>query len=336
MKILNLTKSNAEIEFSINEITIVKNSLVEIYQQVNSTDFKRRIEGLSRENFLELSKIFSELAKSSQESFKSTLKNNFIQVKKITENQISLDLTYLSVISIRSALFEVCDGIDLQNFEEKIESTRMNVSNLMGLIGGDVIQKMQEGTPNNLVFKRTIELAKELNFSRDNLKSKIDLPIFVRICQLKFKSHILIFRLSSFKKRTIFSGIRIAFGNILESFDFFSKSDFQFIRHDDLVSLIAYLELTTKSVISNEDLKDFEFSKYNSKYSICFGLQVLPKNSETEDLRIRLRLPLRSLEDENLTDVLEVEDFIDTKNVNSFIKEIRSFLTDLLIVGREN
>lgn len=334
MKILTLTRLNTEIQFSINELVIIRNSLMEIYRQFKSIDFEERIRGLSREAFFELAKTFHDLTESSQESIKSTLNNDFFQVNQVFENQIYLKLTYQEVLSICSALNEICNGIDLQDFQEKIESKKETVSTLLNTMHLEVVQRMQENTPENLIYKKKKEISKELNFSRDNLRSELPLPIFIRICQLKFKSHILIFRFSSFKNRTIFSNIQIAFGEILASFDSFAKSDLQFVRNNDLLSLIAYLELTADSVINNEDLTDFKLSIYNSKGSICFEIQVLPKtdiSKEKENLKIRLNLPLRSLEDKDLINILEIEDVVAVNDINFFTQTIRGFLTELLL-----
>jgi hypothetical protein len=169
MKILNLTREAAKLQLSIKELIILKNSLMEAYQQLTSADFRERIRGISKDESLQFANTIGEIITLFQQNSAFTLENQFIQSIQLIEDSIVLQLTYELLLGLRSILNELCHGISVvQDFQTKIGFDKASVSSLLDYIHFDIIQKMEEDTPQNLIFKKSREISNNLNLKITN------------------------------------------------------------------------------------------------------------------------------------------------------------------------
>jgi hypothetical protein len=330
MKILNLTKKNAEIVISIDELLIFRNSLTEILDLCDESFFKERIEYLTKEEAFDIASILSRLVESLETQSQVLEKNRFIQLLKASGNSLSISVTFQGIIGIRNVLNELCNGVKFDDFYEKIGSGRETIVILLHSLTLEVIQKMLESTPGTLISKKREELSKKLNFKRENLEASSSSRLF-RECILTLKSHILLFGLSSLENRKIFSSIQTAFGSTEIQRGAFLKSGSHAVRNYDLLYLTAYLELVLQLEIGDEDLKSYSLKTYDSRGNIPVELQVLQilhKNNEEADLRIRIKLALWDAK-EGSERIIIVEDIASSSDVSFFISSIQDFLVEL-------
>lgn len=330
MKILNLTREAAELQLSINELVIIKNSLMEAYQQLTVADFRERIRGISKDDSLQFASTIGEIIDLFQQNSAFTPENQFIQSIQLIEDSVALQLTYELLLGLRSVLNELCHGIYVvQDFQNKIGFDKASVFYILDSIHFDIVQKMEEGIPQNLIFNKSREISKNLNLNLSNLEAKSLFPRVKTECVLNLKSHLIVFFLASLSNRKIFSGIQIAIGKPSHQPDSFTKSDVQGIRHSDLVRLVAYLELVLTSVISDADLEKFTLSLFDSTKNPLFDIQIFSRCIDSEDLKIRFRL-YPSIQKNNVNNrCSDIEDTSNVSDIYSFTLSIREFLSKL-------
>jgi hypothetical protein len=330
MKIYALTRENAEIETSTSELLIFKNSLTEIYELCDASFFLERIECITREEAFELITRLNELLESVQKQSNLLKENKFIQLIRIFHDSLLIRVSLQGVRGIRGALNEICNGIKFDAYQEKIGYDREFILPLLRMIAFEVIEKMIENTPAAMITRKSEEIAKRLNFYRDNLEENSSHRFF-RECRLSFKTHTLLFRLSSYKNRKIFSCIQTAFGSTEIQRKDYTKSNEHFVKNYRLLYLLSYLDLVLKSGISDEDLYSYSFKLYNSKGDIPVEFQVLQiihESSKEAELRIRLKLALKDFK-EGPERIITVEDIASSSDVSSFISSIQDFLVEL-------
>lgn len=329
MKILSLTRETAQLQFSINELLILKNLLMEAYQQLTVADFQERIRGITRDESAQFATIIQEVIERSQKKQDFTQESQFIQSIHFIEDQVTVHLTYSRLLNIRSVLNEFCHGIYVKDFQSKIGFDKSIVSSLLDSIHYEVVEKMEENTPENIIHTKTIEISNDLNLKITNLEIESLSPRLKRECILKFNSHVIVFFLASQSNRKIFSGIQIAIGKTLYQTDLFTNSDIQGIRHSDLIRLVAYVELALTSAISDSDLEKFSLSLFNSKKNPLLNIKIFPRYIKTEKLKIRFRLYLGINEYSTDNKYLDIEDTSSISEIYSFTSSIREFLSQL-------
>lgn len=334
MHILNLTREIAQLQFSIDELLMLKNLLMEAYQKLTVADFQERIRGITRDESIKFASTIGEVIDISQKTHKFCHKNRFIQSIQLIENQVTVDLTYTILVSIRSILNEFSNGIYVEDFQSKIGFDKSSVSSLLDSIHFDVVEKMEEGTPESLIHKKTIEISNNLNLKITNLEMESLSPRLKKECILKLNSHIIVFYLASQNNRKIFSGIQIAIGKTSHQTDLFTNSNIQGIRHSDLVRLVAYLELALTSAINDADLEKFSLSLFNSKKNPLLSIQVVSRCLESEEKAyLKIRFRLYSMIQKNRVDneYFDIEETSRVSDIYLFISSIKSFLSELPI-----
>ena len=334
MKILNLTRETAELQLSINELVILKNSLIEADQQFTVADFKERIRGISKDESFQLASTIGEIINLSQHNSVFKSEYQFIQLIQLIENQVILRLPYRLLLGLRGVLNEFCHGIYVQDLQAKLGFDKTSVSSLLDSIHFNVVQKMEEGTPQDLIFKKAREISNNLNLKHHNLEVNSSSPRIKKECILNFKSHLVLFFLASLSNRKIFSGIQLAIGEPSHHADLFAKSNVQKIRNSDLVRLVAYLELALASAIDDADLEKYTLSLFNSTKSHLFDIQVFSRPIGVEDkgdLKIRFRLYSGIQGDSVDNGCLDIEDMSSVDDIYSFTSSIRVFLSELPI-----
>ena len=285
MKILNLTREAAELQFHIEELAIFEKLLMEAHKQLRDVDFKERIRGISRDETLRLLSVIREIINSSRKRSVVISKNKFIQSIDLNGEQILFELTYKSLLGLRSILNELCYGIcTTQNFYERIGVDKSSVSSLLDVIHFDLVEKMEEDMPETLIFKKSREIRNDLKLKPGNLEADLTSLEIRKECFLNLESsRTLSFSLSSLSSRKVFSGIQVV-DNQLPRHPHLKvhSSGIQAIRNTDLIRLVAHLELALTSEISTTDLKNFTLEVYNSRRSFLFNVQIFPEENESE------------------------------------------------------
>jgi len=269
MRIINLTREVAQLQFSIDELLIIKNSLIEVYYQFS--DFKALIRGISKNECLPFAITIGEIIDCSQEKNGFNLKSPFIESIALSEGEFIIHLAYERLLGIGGILCEVCYGC-IKDFQSKTGFDRATVSYLLDSINDDVIHKMEEGRPETLIFNRGREISRKLNFS--NLEIKPFSPEIRKICVLKFNSHTVEFFLVCQSRSKRFSRIMITISQTSYQVDLLVKSNVQGVEYRDLIRLVSYLELVVTSVISDADLEKTTLSLRNSNWSNLLDIKV--------------------------------------------------------------
>jgi hypothetical protein len=332
MNVINLNRETAELELSINELTILANSLKEAYKQLRTVDFEERIRGITKEETFQISNVIGKSINLLVLGSTSVSETHLISSIKLIGNKVRFQFTYKSILGIGSILNELYYGMfRVQDFRSSIGFDKSNVSSLLDSIHFDVVEKMQEGSPEDLICRKATEISNNLNLRTSSLESKSSSPELKTECILKFNSHILVFFLASLTNRKIFSGIHIAIGKMANSHqaELLAKSNAQEIRHSDLVRLVAYLGLALKSAISNVDLERISLLLFDSKRNPLFDIKILSKCIELDGLKIRFRLCLDVKENDTDRRYFDIEDTATRSDINSFVSSIQEFLSKL-------
>jgi hypothetical protein len=336
MKIINFTNKTSEILFSVDELSIIKNSLLEVYNQFAVNDFATLIPNISKNEAIQLNGVLEKIIDAHLHKYDLMISSHMIQSIHIKEKGAILLLTYEVLVGIRSILnvlyHGACIKIEDCDFSRKIGFNRTDVLSLLDSIRKDVIDKMEENRLETLVFKRSREILENLksNYSRSNTNG-VNLQIRNK-CQFQLQSHQIIFLLSTQNKTNkIFNGIQILINKNLTPAVFFAKSNAGLIRHNDLFRLIAYLELAIEPTTNKIDLEEYIFSLFYTS-SPLLDLQVISHSLESEGERnIKLRFRLYSpIQEDNIdNEYLEIVDTFNAGNIYSFTSSVRDFLLEL-------
>ncbi len=336
MKIINSTNKTSEILFSIDELSIVKNSLLEVYNQFTANDFSALIPNISRNEAIQLNGVLEKIIDAYFHKYSLTISSQMIQSIQIKEKGVIFLLTYEILVGIRSILnvlyYGACIKIEDSDFSQKIGFNRTDVFSLLDSIHKNVIEKMEENRLETLVFKKSREILKSLK--SNHISSKInasDLQIRNK-SQFQLQSHQIIFLLfTQNKTKQIFNGIQILINKNLTPTVVFAKSNVGLIEYNDLFRLIAYLELAIEPTTNKIDLEEYIFSLFYTS-SPLLDLQVISHSLESEGERnIKLRFRLYSpIQEDNIdNEYLEIVDTFNAGNIYSFTSSVRDFLLEL-------
>lgn len=343
MKIIKLTKKTSELLFSLDELLIFKNSLLEVYQQFTVSDFAALIRGISKNESLQFANLLRDIIYHYQTGSNLPSSNKIIQSIQPTEEGVVILLSYEALLGIRSILnvlyHRVCLKIKDEDFQVKIGFYPDQVHCLLDSICCNVIEPMEKDHLETIIFNKSQEISNNLNIKHHNLlKDSLSLQIR-KECRLQFQSHLILFLLFSQNKlRKVFSGIQVLIGRPQNHSVVFAKSNVGLIRHDDLVRLVAYLELALTPEINNADLEEFVFSLFYAN-SHLLDIQVLSRSIDSTgktDIKIRFRL-YSPIQDNNINDEhLDIEDTLNTSSIYYFTSLIREFLSDVTVKKLEN
>jgi hypothetical protein len=336
MKIINLSKEASQIQFTYDELLILQKSLLSVYQHFVDSDFKALILGISKENALKIAYIIGSLI--SQEHPETWLEtdNKLISLIQVSKDRVILQLPYKSSLGLRSVLNQICHGlIPIQDFQLEIGFERETVDDIRKSLHLNVVEKMEEIRPERIVFSRFLELYKELNIEAVKLadfKDKISLS--KNLCKLEMGNQWFFLLIGVCKQRPdMFGIIQILTKPASHSSPSFAKSSVQAIKYENLVDIIAYLELALASAFDDTDLKIFTLNLLNSSGGEpLLDIQVLSKLlnfNEKDSLKIRLRMYLETEEENKTYDYLEIKGTATASNIKSFITSIRHFLSEL-------
>jgi hypothetical protein len=237
-------------------------------------------------------------------------------------------------MGLYSILNEVYFGVyfKITDFEREIGMEKTQFDSFLRFLLHDVIEKMQQGSPVELIYNRRKDIVKKINFNRDSLKKELLTSPIRKECILKFKISQVFFLLMSSKKRSnIFSIIQVFAGNQSDFSSFYSKSEVHLIRHEDLLWLVCYLELALESAFNTEDLKTFYVKLFPSRGNHFLEFQALSNLIESEEqphLQLKIKIYLTNPED-NEKKCIEIEENALAKNIKFFTLSIREFLSQL-------
>jgi hypothetical protein len=331
MKILNLTREVVSLEFSINELIILRDSLITTQKLLDSSDFQARIRGFSKDQCLELAMSFGEILNSFDRNCNSRIESPFVRSINFAEDRIILQLTYHAILGLNCILNSLVNGNSIkdEDFQDRVGFDRASLEALLDSIHSNALDRMEEDMPETIIFKKVLEIFKEFKLEYRDFLSE---SLYARIkkdCQLNCHSQNIIFRLASLNDRKVCSGIQIGISQQVHQETLFFRSKPQAIRHLFLVRLIAYLEQALASAIPAADLEIFKLALPNAKKNPLFEIRIHPIPSNSNEFAIQLSFERSFPNQSEDTQWVTIEDSTSTSQIYSFIASIREFLTEL-------
>lgn len=203
MKILNLDRQMADIEFSLDYLKVIENSFVGICNQLTDNDFASIIWDISKEEAIEFTQTISIIIEKSLKNSFVLPTNPFIEsLFKADNNKVVLRMPYRSIMGLYSILNEVYFGVyfKIADFEREIGITKTQFDSFLLFILHDIIEKMQEGSPSKLIYDRRKNVVQKINFNRDLLKKELLTSPIEKECILKLTVTQVFFFINEFKK----------------------------------------------------------------------------------------------------------------------------------------
>ncbi|NET91104.1 MAG: hypothetical protein F6K45_23945 [Kamptonema sp. SIO1D9] len=334
MKTLNFTKEIAVIEFSLDELLIIKNSLLEVDKQITVNDFVAQVPKLSQDEAVQFAHLIGKIINCYPKSYKLTSADELIESVQSVDEGIILQIKYEALLGSRSILCALVHqmGVEISDFNLQIGFEKEQIHSLINSLNEDILGKMSKLRPEHFIFERSREIERELKLKPQYLSENCVQLEIKRTSEINFSTWKITFLLGSLENRKRWSIIQIRLSQMSAPFNYLSKSSFEYIAHERLASLIAYLELVISEVIEEEDLEKFTLITYHANYGLLFEIQVLSrwiKSPDEGNLKIRFRFYLNSQENTEDEQHIEIEDTATLKNVYAFISSVRSFLSEL-------
>ena len=312
MKKINLTRKTTNLQLSINEITAMKNSLIEVCHRLGSYEFETRVH-ISEMEAISLANKLGEIIEMQQ-----------------SENT-EVEFTYREVLGLQGSLKEVYAGISMPNFLEKIGLDRDKALTLLEFLLFEVINKMQEGTMSDLIEKRRKKIVTEFGLNSSQLQVPRTSPRLRHEAYFPISSRLFIFMLFTQANFGTFSGIRIVEIISQENKQILAKSIWQQSKIYFLSEIVAYLEVCKDLVRNNTQIEKFVVSPYNYDHKNIFHLQVLSGtiNSENQGF-LKLNFSWNANQDkeylESPDNYIEIEDLVGFKDIDKFTGAICQYL----------
>jgi hypothetical protein len=162
----------------------------------------------------------------------------------------------------------------------------------------------------HIIFNKSIEIANNLNLNYHNLPRDSSAPQIRKECHLQLKSNLILFLLfSQNSTREAFSGIKIVVCKPTYS-DFLAKSMVGLTTHDNLIQLLAYLEVAIMPTTDDADLKRGIIS-LSYTHGDLLEFQVfsrLVELGEVKDIGFRIRIYINAEEKNVRNRYLEIRD----------------------------
>jgi len=335
MNVLALTKNDARIQFSIDEVCILKKSLLAVHEYFSVNDFKEFIHGISKDETLELAQTLQKVVNSIKDSSNFLPESQLIQLIDLSENGLTCRLTYRVLIGLRSVLCEIAHNQIALHHPQVFEIFELNEEDLnilLHALNDDAIAKIREKTLAYAIHKKLLEILKDLKFQISNSEPNSSPSQIKQKCYLKLKSHTVIFFLFTLKERTP-SYTRIVVPKALDRSDIIAESTTHGIYNYSLLSLVAYLELiVTAEKISDSDLAEYSFYVHAkvTDPDPWIHVQVISKDIKSENrinLKIRFLLNSGKQPDPGKSEYWEVEESASAKDILSFTSSIKIFMS---------
>ncbi len=314
MKKINLTRETANLQISIDELTAMKNAIIEVCHRIGSYGFETRV------NISELEAI--ELANKLDKA-----------VENMTLYEANICLNYNEIQGLRGALCEVCYGIYMPNFLGKIGLEREKLLSSLEFLRLELIHKMEESTMSDLIEKKRKKIVTKLGLKSSNIKVPRTSPRLRHEAYFSMSSRLFIFMLFTQANSGTFSGIRIVEIISQENKRILAKSIWQKIQIHFLSEIVAYLEVCKDLVRSNEQIEEFVLSPYNYDHKNIFNLQALSGtiNSENQGF-LKLNFSWNANQDkeylESPDNYMEIEDLVSFEDIDKFIGAICQYLVE--------
>ena len=305
MNILEYNNKQVKLNFSIDEINILKNALTKIIDCIPKNEFKSRVE-LSREDTIILKDKI----------------DIFVNFKQLNAQ---VEFTYSELLALSNSLAEILYRIAFLNFENEVGCNTEKVKSLNKLI----LQLIKEMTPNTIqirVIRRTQKLFQIIK------PYAIELP---RLCQTRKECEFLIgeyrilFLLFSLKNSKTYSGIKIVGFNINDYNNILFKTIVQKIKISYLGDIISYFDEYVDLAKSKSSLDEYALSAINPEKAEIFRIRVLSKNTtlgQQETLEISLKLNVS--DEENLNNYFNVQAPVSFNTIYNFTTAIKEYLID--------
>jgi hypothetical protein len=338
MNLIELGKYKSKIDFSIDDLLILKNSLTEVNLQFSANDFLSLIYDMTKDESSEYITAIEEVISHYNKGLKSPLNNKISDLIQPTKEGVLIELSYEKLFGFRSVLNVIYSGacVVFKNFNLQIGFDKSEVKSLL-TNWFNVVEEMGKNTIENILYEKATGVLNDLGIKYYGLPDEILLPQIRKECQLNLQSHVVLFLLfSQNRTRRVFSGIKIIIGQSLEPITFFAKSHVGITRHNDLIKLVAYLELAIVPTTDDNDLKRFILS-LSYPHSSLLSIQLISRSIELKEIKsikIRIRLYSPIQEDSPDSEYLEIEDTLSTSNIHSFVASVKDFLCEQSIAQK--
>lgn len=338
MEIINLNRQTCQIKFEPYELLILENSLLKVYQHFTVYDFEAVVRGISKDESLKLAQIIGEAVKHNQQNescLELEKKSTFSIQLNQDKDRVILQLTYKSLLGLRSILNQVCHGgVPIQDFQVEIGFKRATIDSFLESISSNIVKKMEEDSPEQILFKEVVKTSKIFDIESIRLIEDPKILPIKKVCHLILEECKFSLILGILKRKPpMYSIVQIIASTTLHpSNSPFFRSKVQAIRYYDLIHVVAYLKLALDSAFENTDLETFTLNLLNSGGEPLVDIQVLSqiiKSREEDSLKIRFRMYLDTEEENKEPDYLEIKGTATASNIQSFISSIRDFISEL-------
>ncbi|MBC6479542.1 MAG: hypothetical protein GDA56_18940 [Hormoscilla sp. GM7CHS1pb] len=329
MKIINYSRNNAQIQFAIPELFLLKYSLIEGYEQIRDSAFdEQRIRGISKSETLKLGRNIGGIIEQFKLDKFPPYDSQFFQLIQWKSDGVILQVPQKILLGICTFLNEISGGQTARSFQSKLGLERKQIASFIHGIRL-LLNEMASGSLEMVIFEKSMTLFQELKLSRNNLESNVSDRI-TRECQLKLKEHLIVFWLVSLRDRRISVGSQVAVGQLSGS-EFLGKSDQLALSYSKIIRIVPYLEIPLESAFDIAEMEKYMLIVGHQKRPM-FKIKV-PDNSLSIEgeklLKIRFWLYFTSPGNEGDRALIEIEDFATATDIYAFTSSIREFLSEL-------
>jgi hypothetical protein len=330
MNIISLTKRIARIQFSEDELKLLKSALAKICSWLDNSSFDREIHEFSRSETVVLLNTFSRLKNNNVSKEKEPL----IVLIESVENKYTFDFSYRALTGLRSILNTLCNGIsEAQYLKLELGFDRSLISPFLNKIGCDVIKVMAEDRIETLISKRAREIESCIQLRACEIEAKPESISLQSRCLLELRSNFIGFALSSLKKKKhVFSGIQIISKKTSNEEDVsLVSSGGECVRTSCLIRLLVYIELVLEDKVPKDDLEEFSLEIYNARFKLMFRFKIIPSAIDSTDENVKIIFGFYLATQNNLDDPIyyEIEDMSEVDDIHHFTAEIREFISGL-------
>lgn len=318
MEIIEKSSKTANVQLSIEELNTFRNAINEACTGISKYAFKTRM-GASREEALTLSNailyVIEQLSLSNHKEKSQfryqPIKEYSMQIIKIAGEQADIRFSFDELITLNNALNEVCNGIEVTDFETKIGVPREAAKLLLKSVN----KLASEMRPPRYIRKNLPAQVDPKNSSSKKIREK---------CILETSGYqvTLFIRNLDDYKRSVGIGVMLTVNPELGGFSI--KSSVTKMTIMSLQTLIFHLE----DHIS--DLKEDPRNTSDSLYYHIFQIQALSGNVTSEDEgSFNLRFMINVKDKANRSPYVGAQAEVSFASIRSFTSSLQAVLNEL-------
>lgn len=320
MEIIEKSSKTVELRLSIDELNTFRNALNEACNGIYVSEFKTRM-GVSREETTALSDAILQVLEQLRLTDKTEksefgyqqIKKNSMQLIKTVGERVDVQFTIDELLTLNNSLNEVCNGINVIDFETKIGVDREQAKLLLNSVN---------------------KLGRELRpprYIKKNLQARVDQPNSSSItikqkCVLETNGYQVTFFLRSldYSKLAVGLGVMLTINPEFGGVTVRSTARFMI---PILQTLVSYLKRHINN-LKEEPYKTSDLLKYS-----IFQIQALSGNVTSEDegsFNLRFMVNTGDPKDRgNTSNYVSAEAVVTFANIRSFTASLQAALDEL-------